>query len=58
MRYIIVDGYLNPYGSDVPDIEKKVNKQLQKGFTLYGNLIHIKNNEYTQAMTYTEKEIK
>ncbi len=56
MKYIIVDGYLNPYGIDVQDIEKKVNGQLKKGFKLQGNLVHIKNNEYAQAMTYKEKE--
>ena len=54
MKYKIVEGYLNPFGKDVKDIEKSIQGRLDAGFKLYGNLIHIKNNKYTQAMVYEE----
>ena len=50
MKYEIIEGYLNPYGSEVENIEKKVSKKLEAGFKLYGQLIHLKDNKYSQAM--------
>ncbi len=50
IKYQIIEGYLNPYGSDVENIEKKVNKKLEAGFKLYGQFIHLEKNKYAQAM--------
>ncbi len=52
----IVNGFLNPYGKDVPNIIEKVNGNLKAGFKLHGSLIHIQKNEYSQAMIYTKTE--
>lgn len=55
MKYKIVTGFLNPYGKNVDNIVKKIQGSLDAGFKLHGNLIHVKDNQYSQAMTYKDK---
>ncbi len=55
MTYRIVEGYINPYGKDVPNIEKMINTKLEVGFKLQGGLIRIEENRFAQAMTYEKK---
>ena len=56
IKYKIVNGYLNPYGSAVDNIEEIIQGKLDAGYKLHGNLIHIRDNEYSQAMIYKYKE--
>jgi len=49
MKVAILNGYLNPYGNDVKNIEDMMSKYLNLGYEL-DKFIHITENEYTAVM--------
>lgn len=52
-NFIIIKGYLNPYGSNVPDIVKLINEAMDNGYHPNTPLLHIVQNEYAQSMLLT-----
>lgn len=50
IKFKIIEGYLNPMGSRVKDIEKEVEQYLGRGWERSGNIVHLGSNKFAQVM--------